>query len=286
LGRRAIAAWPTLLLAVTSAASLVLLPGAVGLPSPAGSIHAAPYRGSTWFGYYSDSWGGCSGTAKLVKKPFWSNATGIGGFAYATKATACTHPVASGGTVSYANANEQFVASIPIHVAKNGAHRITLNWTITISTSQSLSSSKCPTPVPPSTNSYCSSSTYLFLYAYGYLRDLTNGSSVGSQNYWSGLYNDSNNQSSINCYSGACSYSFTYGRTYTGGPFHGNTSFGWLLNASGYQSLNASHRYVVIVDVYAQSYVGENGYLAGTAICDVNMATGGNGWKLNYLRIV
>jgi hypothetical protein len=264
---------------------MILAPSGLGLSSHAVVVIKSPYAGTITVPLWSYSYGGCSGIAKLAKKPVWSNVTGIGEWSFTSQSKACTAKSGSGSVSSYSNINTQFDFGIPIHFAKGGNHTVTANWSLSVATQQVLSpAGACPT-IPPYGNAYCSASSGLSMNGNAYLQDLTNNTIVYSSTYWAGLSNSTYQSNSTYCYSGSCSYSYSFSHSWNGVPLNGNSSFAWVIHAWGYQSVNASHPYALIVDLYAYGNSAEYGYLGGVASSSINMATAGHGWKLNSVKI-
>jgi len=262
----------------------------LGAPLAAGAtphfvLVSAPYKTSVWVPYWAVYTGGC-GSAKVLSRPVWSGTTGIGSFAYTTQSKACHGTVGNIHPSSQGSVNVQFDFALPIHFSKGGGHIVTANWTLAIQTNQSISpAGSCLVPAG-STSIYCAASSGVNVYGYGYLRDLANGSTVPSSTYWGGISNSSYMQSNTYCYNGACYHGYGFSRSWNGGNLNGNTTFQWVMNASGYASINASHSYILAVYFWASGGTGEYNYGSGYATASQNMATNGNGWKLNFLKIV
>lgn len=272
----------------TSAAAV----SALLLVAPAGSgvaPHAvflkAPYKTATWIPYWSVYTGGC-GSAKILNRPAWSGATGIGSFAFTAQSKGCHQTIGNIHPSSQGSAGGQFDLALPVHFSKSGGHLVTVNWTLSLQTNQSISAAGTCVPPKASQNIYCSAASSINDYGYGYLRDLTNGSTVPSSNYWGGISNSSYMQSTVYCYQGTCGYGYALGRSWNGGNLNGNTTFQWVMNASGTSSINATHQYVLEIYFSAGGATGEYNYGSGYATASQNMATNGHGWKLNFIKIV
>jgi hypothetical protein len=266
-------------------ALLLCVPSAVGV-APHALFIKAPYKGTLWVPYWSEYTGGC-GSVKFANRPMWSGPTGIGSFAFTTSSRACSAKTGTNPVSSYGSVNAQFDLAIPVHFSKSGNHILTANWTLSIQTNQSISpAGACPLP-PGVSYVSCSSGSDVMVYGYGFLRDLTNGSQVSPNSpAWSGISNTTSISNYTYCYSGSCSYSYSNYQGWYGGPLTGNDSWQWVMNASGYQSVNASHQYALDVYFWSNAYTSENNFVGGSALVQQNMATQGHGWKLNYLKIV
>lgn len=262
---------------------LLAAPAALGA-TPHALKHTAPYKGSVWVPNFSIYTGGC-GSAKVPHKPVWSGATGVATLAWSTQSKSCSSTIGNSHPNSYGSVNTEFDIGIPVHFSKSGNHIITANWTLSVSANQSLTpAGACP--LPPGTNYVsCSAATNLNVFGYAYLDDVTNGSQVRTTALWNGINNNTNIQNYTYCYSGTCSYSYSISHGWNGAPLSGNSSFSWVMNASGYSAINSTHTYLLEVFFFSQGYSSENGYVGGLAGAQQDMATSGHGWKLNYLKV-
>ncbi|HZY71081.1 MAG TPA: hypothetical protein VFF67_08930 [Thermoplasmata archaeon] len=259
----------------------------MGAAGPLASVvMKAPYRKTVDNPTYSIATGGC-GNAGLLKSPFWYPATGTAGFAEAAHAKSCK---IAGGVNSDNNGYTTFQLAVPLKGVTTGGHFVLANWTMTVSGTESVvTTGACPYPVYA--GHYVSSSCYAYalvsIGGYAYLHDMTNGSSVYPNNYWPGMFNYTQEQNSTYCYSGNC-YSSNSSNGANGG-FSGGTTFTWNFSATGYQSMNASHHYVVVVNFYGSvvANVDESpyGYPTAKASAVLNMGLAGDSWVLNSITI-
>lgn len=245
-----------------------------------------PYRGTSWYSYTALYVGGC-GSGRLVAKPHWNASSGLGTFSLNGTGRICGNQTVGGQVINnYADVNAQFRVAIPLHVKTSGAHLITANWTLTRSGTFLISSpSACLAPTKTSTYWQCSMFDQLQVFGYANIQDLTNGSYVTTPSSWPGIYYDLYQTNGTSCYGVGCSGWYQYSVNFGGWAVSGNTSFAWVFNASAQQSMNASHQYILNVVFYGDMNTGISGYAKGTVIGAYNMATLGNGWKLNYIHI-
>lgn len=249
--------------------------------APAGSAVAphvtmtAPYSGSV---ANSNAWStyGCA-KASIATPTSFSLTHGLG--SAAGKASAKTCRGSFGGSQYDAGvASGASTIAIKLNVATGGTKTVVANWTITVAGHQNLSMAPCVTS-NASGYSYCYEYAIVYVSAYSWLVDLKTGASAYSSSsfyQYNASYNDSY------CYNGTCA-NYTYG---TNGGFSG--AFGALFSISS--STSTRHTYALyttfywVVEVASASYAAHfSGGASGTASLD--MATGGNGAKLNSITI-
>jgi hypothetical protein len=163
---------------------------------------------------------------------------------------------------------------------------LTVNQSLTLT-------ARCPTAAPApgqSQSSQCSVSGSASVYIYGFLEDFTNASGVAATNYWTPLLNDTSFSKYTNCYSSGCSTSTYSTHSQSGnGTLTGHTAFTWMINATGPHAINASHKYGFVLSLSASVSVAESGspygFVGGHAYEVLDLATGGNSWKLIQLQI-
>lgn len=265
---------------------LLLLPVA-GMAGPLASVTMkAPYRKTVDNPSYAIQAGGC-GNAGLLKRPFWYPVTGTGGFAEAAHAKSCA---VKGGVNSDNSVYASFDLSIPLAGVTSGGHYIVANWTMTVGGTESVVlAGTCPYPVYSGSyvSSNCNAYALVSIGGYAYLHDMNNGSTVYPSNYWPGMFNYTQRQNSTYCYSGNC-YSSNSTNGANGG-FSGATTFAWNFSAHGYQSMNASHHYVLVVNFYGSvvANIDESpyGYPTAKASAVLNMGLAGDSWVLNSIVI-
>jgi hypothetical protein len=258
-------------------ALLLAMAPASGAVSPKMTLKS-PYGGTLASTGNSGSIGGCSAKVTNPVKATWNSKNGSVTMSGTSKAGSC--PGVNQGSNAYVST--YVTVAIPIPIAVNGTHTITIQWSWHVALPTSLKASgKCPSAVINANgygSSYCSASAYANVNGGPHIEDLTNGTTWYPSNYWSGANNGSNINSNEYCYSGTCSFYNSTGHT-VGGT--GAGAFTWWINAT----LSKGDKVIVVLQVYGNANSDEYGFPAGTASSAFNLATLGNGGKLTSITV-
>lgn len=276
-----------------------------------------PYKGTAAsLSKYSYTSGNCK-TSSALTAFHWIPKTGnVTGFVYAA-AKGCT-VVPTGYGNAYVSQQGTLQIAIPVKVYTNGAHNFSINWSyaVTIIASVSGAVGGCPVAKAPGSYNDCfveaGASTSAGIQD---LYDQTNNSYLyggygghaqvpGPQNY-SYVQNYSYCTTGGACYvynyTGFCGqYKYYYYNCVPSGTQAAGTNVTWvntgnhcedMFNNHCYYwqnwTLNASHKFWILADVYYSAY----GYIAGysgahTATASANGATLGNtGWKIASVTV-
>jgi hypothetical protein len=185
--RSAIGFWGPLV-SVGIVAVLLTLPSASGFLPGTSATAKPPYSGAT--ATFASSGGGTACARGLVKSaPQWSPTTGRAKTGLRVSDHIC-HTV-NGSAESDSSAFSSFRVSVPIHLAKSGAHGIREVWTLRLNTTSVFTTSGCPAknisfdPNQPEVFSGCADRNTLFFSIQSEVVDLNNSS-------WSQRWQDSN----------------------------------------------------------------------------------------------
>jgi len=289
--------------AASVALLMILSPAVAGIQTHV--VLAPPYKHSASSANYYSSVSGCA-SAKTTKA-LWNAKTGTVTFADSTSARTCKGGVAGVGSSGSAYTTTGIEVAIPFTVSSSGAHSISSSLTVTIASIAALTTGGCPKPnvaYPQAMNSYayaeCYAANELSFYASAQVVDLNNGSWYGNYSYAS-AYNYSYWENYTYCYNygspacsnftGGASYMYGYGYNYMAGApwtFNGANSLTLWTNGT---SMVRGHHYVLLLSVSddkeAYAYqINELGFWAASASASINMATLGNGARLNSITIV
>ncbi|HZY70566.1 MAG TPA: hypothetical protein VFF67_06285 [Thermoplasmata archaeon] len=276
--------------AIAGVALLVLIaPLAVGASAP--TVLRAPYKHTTVSYGSGYTYSGCA-RASIPRSPYWLPTTGLAGFSERAVANACPPLLGGIGSDSVGSYTASFDPNVPIHFTTNGGHVVTVNWSLTVAVRTAASiTGTCPLAQPVKVGQYsysdCYAATLIDLGVFANLHDITNGSYVYSTMNWYGMYNYSVQYNDSSCSGAACNYyNNSYGSFVN---FTGTIGSAWVFNASGYQSINASHKYEIRMSLngwgYAELFGYPYGYSAARLTSFINAGTLGNGWTLTSITI-
>ncbi|MCI4365113.1 MAG: hypothetical protein L3K10_03505 [Thermoplasmata archaeon] len=266
--------WATFLgIAVVAGVSLMMLtPSALASSHPV-VVMSAPYTGVHTS--ISNSWSATScSNAKITTAPSFSAATGVARMADKAWAASC-------GPSSYASASAYSgtTSTIPVKIQHHTASVVVL-MAFTARLGTHIQPGVCGPP-KNSNYSYCYESMYVSAYADAYLYDRTSGGYWFSSTYWSGIYQDTYNETY--CYAGNCSY-YSSGTTGTMSVGAGVT---WWINAT---HLNPHDHFEVVFStaVSASAYVDSFGMsLSGASASGrLDAGSGGNGFDVASITII
>ncbi|HZY69826.1 MAG TPA: hypothetical protein VFF67_02460 [Thermoplasmata archaeon] len=274
-----------------------------------------PYKGTAAsVSKYQYSSGNCKSSSALTGMHWVPKTGNVTGFVYAA-GKGCT-VVPTGNGYSYVSNQATVQVGIPVKVYTNTAHNFSVNWSYALTIIASMTgTASCPAakPVPGTfTYSYCSLDASASSFVYQYLYDATNNTILsGGNSYVNGptnytyVYNDSYCYSTGTCYnyngtSFCGQYKYYYQNCVASGSQASGSNTTWVNTGSncGYSyaghcyywhnwTLNSSHKYWILAQVYFDAYASVSGYGAGHgAIASVNAVTLGNtGWKINSVTV-
>ncbi|MCI4330492.1 MAG: hypothetical protein L3K19_01415 [Thermoplasmata archaeon] len=289
-----------------TAVTLLMVLAPAGAGAHPNLTMTAPYKHTAWSPQYYSSVNGCAAAA--TTKSLWNPTTGTVTFSDAAAAKVCKAIVGQVGSYSSAYTETGGQLAIPFTVSSNGAHSITSSWTVNIASALAKTTGGCPKPnVAPtqpylsSAYAYCESGNEVSFYMSGYVSDLNNGSWYNYNGSYADAYNYSfwenytscSNYGTPSCYNSTTGYGYLYSYGYNevglaAWTFNGATTFTMWNNGT---NMVKGHHYVLYVslsddkEAYADAY-NLLGHWAGSASASINMATLGNGAKLNSVAIV
>jgi hypothetical protein len=254
------------------AATLVVAPGAFGsITHP--TILRAPFKGASIGLFDSNSQVSC-GKAKIVKGSFYVARTGNGGFADQAFAPSCK---VAPGAANYGQSTGEFALLVPVKLS-GGTHHIIVNLTVTASRTTSLTSGKCANSTAASYD--CLNLAEAFVFAQASLYDASNGTTFASTNARPGFVNLTFNQTV--CTMGSCSTSSSGG---TGGTATSTATIRLYVNATVKPGQAWSIQVIVFGGALAEVDSFGSHVVGGLASASVNVATLGNGAKINSISV-
>ena len=279
--RRRVAAFG--LAGALTVATLVLLlaPSTLGASTNHAIVLSAPYRGVTTGTSSTLSTTGCGNAANPVV-PFFSGATGMGGFANHAAAPGCTNNPSG----SSAYATQGFTSNIPLSLSSSNATIVALA-TVTAAGVTKLVPGVCGASNASSSYQFCYQSAEAYVTGYAYVIDQTTGAYFGSTTYWAGLYASQYYETYCFSFNGTSGCSvFSSGNT-TATGFHSSTTFSWTFAVTG---VNPSDKLVLQISFsgasFAYQYVYGTTLTGGTTRAGTNVGSGVNGIELDSITIV
>lgn len=295
-------------IAVAATLLMVLSPLSTGgIVHPNGLVMKAPFRGTATMVNSFPSLQGCykdSGPGWV-----WSPLTGALNGSEKASAKVCPKSVGFVGAASGAYTYNYLYVAIPLRGVLTGNHSIGSAWTVQAARSQVYTPGGCPSKIninynPPfgtDTYGYCISYSAVILDQEAWVTDLQNGSWYSNFSEVQS-YNETGWQNYTECYnySGATCYNNTGLSPNNVGQYGYNapgfaTSFAWGSKSSYTMWTNTTnmvgtHRYVLIVAMFFEVFAEAGaynvlGHWSGSAAASLNMATLGNGAKLNSVTI-
>lgn len=295
--------------AIAVALLMVLSPlSAGGTVHPNGLVMKAPYKGTASTARSFPQEQGCYKS----KGPswVWSPLNGTINGTVKVSAKVCPKSVGYIGADSGVYTYNDLYVGIPLRGAFSGNHSIRSSWTVQVARSQAYTIGGCPPKVNINYNPSYGTDTYGFCLAYAavvyeetaYVVDLQNGSWYSNFSSVE-AYNESSWWNYTECYnySGATCYNAT-------GPLYNNTgqygsqapgfgsSFAWGTRTSYAMWTNgtdmvATHHYMLFIDLFFEVFSEADAYNEayhwnGAAAASMNMATSGNGAKLNSVTVI
>jgi len=295
LGTTGFATAMTLLMILAPASGALVHPSIVLTPAYKNTV-ASPNT------YWSTS--GCA-MAKAAA-PHWNAATGGISGADSASAKTCAKSLGGVGGSSFGDASSGMSVAIPFKVASNGNHAISTSFSVKIASSSSFTYASCPkftVTYPPALNqyeyAYCEAGASLSMYVNLNVVDLTNSSWYGNYSYADSYnesyfenYTDCYNYGTPTCYNYSAANTYNYNYSYNAAGFTAfswNGATTWTMWTNGTNMIK-THHYALILsisvsaDTYAEYYHTLT-HWAASAVGMVNMATLGNGAKINSVTI-
>lgn len=279
-------------------------------PASGAAVHPtvlfkAPYKGTFSVPSGYTSWSGCA-VAK-TSTPKWSPGSGTISASMTAAGKTCKQFGNYGGGGS-AYASDSLVVLVPFKVGSNGNHSVSSSWGLTMASTKTFTYGGCPAKninyypsLYQTSSSGCGDSANVYLDIYAGLTDLSNsswysynGSYAYASNY-SYYYNSTYcyNYGTPSCYNSSYAYnsSYTYGYNAPGWSsvsWNGATPFTFWNNGT---AMKKTDKYALVISLYMS--VGGSAsmnHLLGpwlvTGGASLNMATLGNGAKINSINIV
>jgi hypothetical protein len=254
---------------------LLLTPSA--LASPTSITLTAPYPHAAISNSNSATTTSC-GTVQ-AHHAHWSSITGLGHFAYLTRAKHCaiSSPLVATGSTAYGYSESTL--SVPLKTLQGAARAssVLVQWNLTANgTSSYAIKSACPSvalnPVTGNGSQVCDAGSYTFLDAGAYLYDATNGTFLGSTNVWNGNFTESYEYNDTYCaYFSCANYASGYNST-TPTAITGTLALSFWINTT----LDHFHQYDLVTYVEGGAYSYVDGYAKVSATAFLDLATLGN----------
>jgi hypothetical protein len=285
---------------------MVLSPVSAGAVHPA-TVLKAPYKGTTsspaWYAGVS----GCGTTKGTAGK--WTPLTGGAAGSGSATAKTCGKSLGYVGGYNSGYWESALSVAIPFKVLTTSNHTLATSITVTAARSMAVTHGLCPTKIihyPPALYSYesagCQVGGSVYMEAYAQVMDLSNSSWYHYNFSYSFVENNSGWENFSSCYnygtptcsnvSGNFSYHYSYGYNSPGAmtcSLSGTCSFTLWSNSTA--PMPKTDRWALELSFYVEvsAYADQSnvaGPFVGTSSASMNMATLGNGMKVNSVTIV
>lgn len=308
---RSASSWPVSrqsgIVAVAIVTLLLVLPAGADAGLRPAKVQTPPYKGSVGVATYSTFAGECA-SGNVTASPTWTPATGGISIAVAGAAKSCPRSFGSSSTDSRGQADSKILVFVPFRVATHGNHSVTSSWTFTLSTARTKAVGGCPAkqvsfPLPLNYSYFgqCDDGSFTYFFFQAILVDLNNTSWHGYNLSGANIVKISEWVNETSCgnngtYSGCGNYTGDVGSKYWWeGDAAGFLPFKWTgtmkvtawTNGTG---MKTADHYALVgsVEAFVEAFVHEDGLKArwaASASASINLATLGNGAKLNSITI-